>query len=566
MAYTKTQWVNNEEPSINAENLNKMEQGIADAQSSAQWGSITGQLSEQTDLNNELSTLNSNLTSLEDEVDSIGTATSIEDTEPYLFKSSARENVVGNIMSVHKIIGGTVAWNQSVPHTVASRTVYGVTFTNNNDGSWTLTGTSTSNNTFNNLNYSANAKQFTLNHIYLVVTNLRGDNSTALSTIGLWLSGIRSTETGTSDSTQIYGKEYDIIKAYSVTIPSHTRLQVANLSGTDIGTVTMQPQVFDLTQMFGSTIADYIYSLEQATAGAGVAWFKKLFPNDYYPYNAGELISVKTSAHVMRDANNNIIGNYALEPDLELRGIPKIADGKLHYDGDEYEPSGTVTRKYGIVDLGTLTWEKQTVSALNCFNSSITGKKKGGTVICSNYTKGTIYGTSTDKIIGVNLNTNNIYIRDSSYMSGDASAFKSAMSGVYLVYELETPTTETADAYDKQQVFDVTGTEEYVDTRTVPIPVGHDTFFPTSITSRIDALEDEFNEEIAALSESIAPAETGTATQNYATGSYLMLNNRLCKVTSPIATGETIIVGSNVQYTTVAEELTAILAQIAEQI
>lgn len=78
MAYSKTQWVNNEEPSINATNLNKMEQGIADAQfpdggltgqmlvktdtgygwddipESAQWGNITGQLSEQTDLYSEL--------------------------------------------------------------------------------------------------------------------------------------------------------------------------------------------------------------------------------------------------------------------------------------------------------------------------------------------------------------------------------------------------------------------------------------------------------------------------------------------------------------------------------
>lgn len=78
MAYTKTQWVNNEEPSINATNLNKIEQGIYDAQfpdngstgqmlvktdtgygwddipESAQWGNITGQLSEQTDLYAEL--------------------------------------------------------------------------------------------------------------------------------------------------------------------------------------------------------------------------------------------------------------------------------------------------------------------------------------------------------------------------------------------------------------------------------------------------------------------------------------------------------------------------------
>lgn len=81
MAYTKTQWVNNEEPSINATNLNKMEQGIADAQfpdggltnqllvktdtgygwaddpESALWGNITGQLSEQTDLQSALDAL-----------------------------------------------------------------------------------------------------------------------------------------------------------------------------------------------------------------------------------------------------------------------------------------------------------------------------------------------------------------------------------------------------------------------------------------------------------------------------------------------------------------------------
>lgn len=31
MAYTKTAWVNNSKPSISAENLNKIEQGIADA-------------------------------------------------------------------------------------------------------------------------------------------------------------------------------------------------------------------------------------------------------------------------------------------------------------------------------------------------------------------------------------------------------------------------------------------------------------------------------------------------------------------------------------------------------
>ena len=74
MAYNKTVWINNEEPSIDADNLNKMEQGIYDAQypdggttgqllsktatgqewvdapNSAVWGLIQGTLSDQTDL------------------------------------------------------------------------------------------------------------------------------------------------------------------------------------------------------------------------------------------------------------------------------------------------------------------------------------------------------------------------------------------------------------------------------------------------------------------------------------------------------------------------------------
>lgn len=52
--------------------------------------------------------------------------------------------------------------------------------------------------------------------------------------------------------------------------------------------------VIDLTQMFGSTIADYLYNLETQTSGAGVQKFKELgFDAPYYSYNAGALLSSK---------------------------------------------------------------------------------------------------------------------------------------------------------------------------------------------------------------------------------------------------------------------------------
>jgi hypothetical protein len=79
-----------------------------------------------------------------------------------------------------------------------------------------------------------------------------------------------------------------------------------------------------------------------------------------------------------------------------------------------------------------------------------------------------------------------------------------------------------------------------------------------SIVEKVEANETGIN----SIAGSLAMIETSPATANHAVGSYLMLNNRLCKVIAAIATGEQIIVGSNVQYTTVAEELTAILTQI----
>lgn len=56
MAYTKTTWVNNQEPAINADNLNKIEQGIFDNDAGI------------TAANGRIDTTNSNVTALTTEV------------------------------------------------------------------------------------------------------------------------------------------------------------------------------------------------------------------------------------------------------------------------------------------------------------------------------------------------------------------------------------------------------------------------------------------------------------------------------------------------------------------
>ena len=78
----------------------------------------------------------------------------------------------------------------------------------------------------------------------------------------------------------------------------------------------------------------------------------------------------------------------------------------------------------------------------------------------------------------------------------DATTFKTAMNGVYLVYELYTPTSETADAFINPQIVDARGTEEYVDyaesqgTRDVAIPVGHNSKYYADLKSKIENIPD----------------------------------------------------------------------------
>lgn len=251
--------------------------------------------------------------------------------------------------------------------------------------------------------------------------------------------------------------------------------------------------IIDLTATFGTTIADYIYSLEQATAGSGIAWLKSYgyLTEDYYGYTANKIESVSVARHVMKDSNDSVIGSYAINP-ITLRGIPKInASNQLYYDGDRYEASGRVTRKYGVVDLGSLAWEYRAVNGVQRLCSEpidniVTPANDSGVpiMITERYTPSTIATLSNENgRIGIGPYQYSygrmIVVNDTNY--SDATTFKTAMSGVMLIYEKATPTYEDSSPFEANQIVDANGTEEYIDagvetgSRDVAIPVGHDT-------------------------------------------------------------------------------------------
>ena len=248
--------------------------------------------------------------------------------------------------------------------------------------------------------------------------------------------------------------------------------------GTNVpaGTYHLIYQIHDLTAYFGSaTIPDRIYSMEQSQAGSGIAFLKSydFFTKDYYPYNAGTLQSVKPTAHVTSQT-------YPLAG-TELRGLFQLVNNKIVAYGDTQEHTGLTTHKFGIVDLGTLNWNKDVIYSNWGFyvnGGVIPNAKVGGSLyvagnfINAKYISVPTYGHtdySTDKVIFQKPN-GQVFIVDSAYT--DAATFKTAMSGVYLVYELATPTTETLTGFDSPQK--VGSTESYTDNRDFPVPVGHE--------------------------------------------------------------------------------------------
>ena len=626
-------------------------------------GQIYGVMDAET--REEVSNLKSALTTKADKIGSspdliAGTAEQlmssdvVEDAVPYLFRRSGGGLNIGNRETLGKIVGGTVAWNSLASFDTGRIPTArdGITFASDDAKSCTANGTATKSSAvsgwFNMIQlYSLSDDRY--GHVMLLTSSvIKGTSSkNVILQFGTW----------TGKSQEVLLGDNVVFKVNSPAGATRT-IPILFQNETVLTNYTFTFGLFDLTQMFGSTIADTIYAIEQTTAGAGVAWFRKLFPADYYPYNAGELISVSglsehktvgfnlwdeewelgyvnsagnnaASSNCIRsknyipvfpnsayyhkvsasqtvyyyDASKQLISattavaggaikttpqnacymrfympdaygttykndicinlsspsrngeyepyekhSYPLDSTLTLRGVPKLdSENKLYYDGDEYAPDGTVTRKYGIVDLGTLNWLYDgsfsaviPLIAKNVYTSPNLKCSKYPTMPLpfSQFTYGIRY-------IG---NASSVSILDPAYT--DAAAFKAAMSGVYLVYELATPTTEAAEPYAKIQNVDPYGTEEFVSDTIVP--VGHSTKYPADLVKKLEGLPWNF----ATL---IAPTEsTTTATQPYAVGSYLILNNTLYKVTSAIANGGTITPGTNVTATTIMAELAAL--------
>lgn len=162
-------------------------------------------------------------------------------------------------------------------------------------------------------------------------------------------------------------------------------------------------------------------------------------------WSCGEYSEVDNKWHIRILPDGYGIVDIAL--DEPLRKVNDVADSIEFANG-----IATLTRKFASDDIGNMTW-----SALQIGSSSnyrmITNVVDAKSVEATNKTPNILtiaYTTITvdrvySKETGISINTAHVMqVYDPDYnQSNSAAAFKAAMAGVELIYELATPITET---------------------------------------------------------------------------------------------------------------------------
>lgn len=453
----------------------------------------------------------------------------------------------------------------------------------------------------------------------------------------------------------------------------------------------------DLTQMFGISIADKAYTMEQTTAGSGIAWLKSygFFTESYYPYSAGSLQSVNTSGKVNTEKNlfdpsqlfevsglteNN--GEYVFSkadmiavfgdeagggfyprqfaentqytismkcynerngftlyfrhtdgttisqstyasswasftftstagktveklyfsypsygtvhwkeiqfekgstatpyepytphttslPNSELRGVPTLVDNEIVYDGDVRDESGVVTRKYTEINLDNIASSIEFNSGYNSWviTVSIAPKSYGSDGIpnmmsSAGYTP-TSYGSDkSNNKMGVDL-WGHLFVGNNSSSTKPTGK---------IVYEVATPTTEQTTPIQNPQIYNSNGTEQFIDDRTVPIPVGHQSKYVDlpdwmeegyveDLRNRVDEhIGSDGNFNGNALTATLATKATQDGDGNVISSTYLKNSNVLMKNgDATVNTSGYRNIGDNSDYITLSEEGTYLI-------
>lgn len=195
-----------------------------------------------------------------------GEASSVDTN--FTFRPSGGSVDIGSPQATVKSIhGNTLVWNQLINKATyeSAKTVNGITFTPNVDGSITINGTSTGAAQYI-IFTNAPAEMAITGHKYLLTGGFASGQS-----ILLRFSGVTENIQTSGDPVIATGNEAKYLGR---------PMYIVVGQGNTYSNLKVYPQFFDLTKIYGS-------GNEPTT----VAAFKALFPLPYYAYNAGSLLN-----------------------------------------------------------------------------------------------------------------------------------------------------------------------------------------------------------------------------------------------------------------------------------
>ena len=240
--------------------------------------------------------------------DMVGTSPSYTtDTEPYLMRQTAHVGVVGKC-ALNKLVGGSLGWNQLVQNgNFASTSNWTAAY-----GGFTVSGNVATITATAQWGRIAQNVSVLSGHKYLFGADLKGTTN-------------NYAQFGTSQ--YLTGTAWEHISfLYSATSTTTVQLMIGDKSTSGWQAFNAQNvQVLDLTAMFGSTIADYVYGLGSAS---GIAWLAKYIDlGTYHAYDSGSIQNVQATAHVttgknLLDVTNETSGSNAHIREYNLPNLP----------------------------------------------------------------------------------------------------------------------------------------------------------------------------------------------------------------------------------------------------
>ena len=309
--------------------------------------------------------------------------------------------------SVKQIDGKTIVWNQLLKLSLTSQTRDGCTIEVDENKHIKISGIPS-----NSLYLEIGRISFIKDHMYFI--NVNGKY------------------TDEDKKSQVYIAKIELYKIQKTFFlcneTKDTQIQIAVYTADTSVDYDITVTVFDLTKMFGT-------GNEPSTPEE----FEAMFPADYYPYNAGELMSASVNEVIYLDTKNQETSYPIPQAILNLSGYG-VSAGNICNEVD-WENKKYIQR-VAEVDLGSLNYNSRKYENYKYFaTSDLANMIAPDTIntLCNRYTHATINSVTQQKDMEIVVDTKGWLLLRNDSMNQDAALLKDSLSGVVLYYELVKP-------------------------------------------------------------------------------------------------------------------------------